>query len=49
MSALNTAIVLANETAGEETSHVSPYIFGAAAFLILVLLLVVTMMIKVGD
>lgn len=49
MSALNTAIVLANETASGETSHVSPYIFGAATFIILGLLLVVTMMIKVGD
>jgi hypothetical protein len=49
MNALNTAIVLASETAGEEGSQVSPYVFGVATFLLLGLLLVVTMMIKVGD
>lgn len=49
MGALNTAIVLASETAGEEGSELSPYVFGAAAFIILGLLLVLTMMLKVGD
>jgi hypothetical protein len=49
MGALNTAIVLASETAGEEGSQLSPYVFGAATFIILGLLLVITMMLKVGD
>jgi hypothetical protein len=49
MSFVNSAIVLANEEAAGEASHVSPYVFGAFAFVALVALLVVTMMIKVGD
>lgn len=49
MGALNTAIVLASETAGEEGSELSPYVFGAATFAILALLLVITMLLKVGD
>lgn len=48
MHALN-AIVLASEEAAAEGSQVSPYVFGAFAFVALVLLLVLTMMIKVGD
>lgn len=48
MHALN-AIVLASEEAAAEGSHVSPYAFGAVALGTLILLLVVTMMIKVGD
>ena len=43
------AIVVASEEAAAEGSHVSPYVFGAFAFVALVALLVVTMMIKVGD
>ena len=43
------AIVVASEEAGAEASHVSPYAFGAFAFVALVALLIVTMMIKVGD
>lgn len=49
MHILNTALVLANEQAAAEGSQVSPYVFGAFAFGALVLLLVITMMIKVGD
>ena len=49
MSIVTTAIVLANEEAAAEASHVSPYVFGVTAFVALVALLVVTMMIKVGD
>lgn len=48
MSIVNTAIVLASEEAGH-TAGTSPYIFGGFAFGALVLLLIITMMIKVGD
>lgn len=48
MHALN-AIIVASEEAATEGSHVSPYVFGGFAFGALVLLLIVTMMIKVGD
>ena len=43
------ALVLASEEAAAEGSHVSPYVFGGFAFVALAVLLVVTMMIKVGD
>ncbi len=49
MHILNTALVLANEEAAAEGSQVSPYVFGAVALGALVLLLIITMMIKVGD
>ena len=49
MHILNTALVFANEEAAAEGSQVSPYVFGVVAFGALVLLLVITMMIKVGD
>ena len=48
MHILNTALVVAEEAAAEG-SHVSPYVFGAFAFVGLAVALVVTMMIKVGD
>jgi hypothetical protein len=43
------AIVVASEEAAAEGTHVSPFAFGAFAFVALVALLIVTMMIKVGD
>lgn len=43
------AIVLASEEAAAEGSQVSAYVFGGFAFAALVVLLVITMMIKVGD
>jgi hypothetical protein len=49
MNFVSTALVLANEEAAAETSQVSPYVFGAFAFIALGALLVLTMMIKVGD
>ena len=49
MHILNTAVVFANEGAAAEGSQVSPYVFGIVAFGALVLLLIITMMIKVGD
>lgn len=49
MSFVNSAIVLASEEAAGEASQVSPYVFGGFAFVALAVLLVVTMMIKVGD
>jgi hypothetical protein len=49
MEIISNAIVLANEEAAVESGQVSPYVFGAFAFVALVALLVVTMMIKVGD
>ena len=49
MHILNTALVFANEEAAAEGSTVSPYVFGLVAFGALALLLVITMMIKVGD
>jgi len=48
MSTVNTALVLANEAAAHGEGP-NPYIFGAFALGALVLLLVITMMIKVGD
>ena len=44
-----TALVLASEEAAAEGSHVSPYVFGAFAFVALTALLIATMMIKVGK
>jgi hypothetical protein len=49
MDIVSNAIVLASDEAAAEASHVSPYVFGVAAFGALVVLLVITMMIKVGD
>jgi hypothetical protein len=49
MSILHTAIVLASEETAAETSQVSPYVFGAFAFVGLAVLLIAVMMIKVGD
>lgn len=49
MDIVSTALVLASEEAAVEGSHVSPYVFGGFAFVALVVLLVVTTMIKVGD
>lgn len=47
MGIIRTAAVFAEEAAAEG-SQTSPYLFGAAAFLILGALLVVTFMLKVG-
>lgn len=44
-----TTVVLAGEEAAAEGGQVSPYVFGAASFIILCALLVLTMMIKVGK
>jgi len=49
MEIVSTAIILANEEAAVESGQVSPYVFGAFAFVALVGLLIFTMMIKVGD
>ena len=49
MEIISNAIVLASEEAAVESGQVSPYVFGAFAFVALVGLLIVTMMIKVGD
>ncbi len=49
MEIVSTAIVLASEEAAVESGQVSPYVFGAFAFVALVVLLIVTMMVKVGD
>lgn len=48
MSVVHTAVVFASEEAGH-ASGPNPYIFGAFALAALLLLLVITMMIKVGD
>ena len=48
MGIFSTAAVLAEEAAVEGSST-SPYVFGGAAFIILTLLLVATVMLKVGD
>lgn len=48
MSVVHTAAVLASEEAGHAAGP-NPYIFGAFALAALLLLLVITMMIKVGD
>jgi hypothetical protein len=49
MGIVSTVLVLASEEAAAETGQVSPYVFGAFAFIALGALLVLTMMIKVGD
>jgi hypothetical protein len=49
MEIVSSALVLASEEAAAESGQVSPYVFGAFAFVALVALLIVTMMIKVGD
>lgn len=48
MSNVTTALVLASEAA-EGSSAPSPYLFGAVALVVLLVLLGITMMIKVGD
>lgn len=48
MTVLNTALVLASEGA-EGSSGPSPYVFGGFALLALIVLLIITVMIKVGD
>lgn len=48
MSVITTAAVFASEEAGHAAGP-NPYIFGAFALAALVLLLIITMMIKVGD
>lgn len=48
MSIVDTAVVLASEGA-EGSGGVSPYVFGGVALGTLILLLVITIMIKVGD
>ena len=48
MSIVNTALVLASEEVAHE-GGVNPYVFGGFAFGTLLLLLIITMMIKVGD
>lgn len=48
MSIIHTAAILANEEAGHAAGP-NPYIFGAFALGSLTLLLIITMMIKVGD
>jgi hypothetical protein len=50
MHILSTAHVLAEETAAAtEGSQVSPYVFGIGAFALLSVLLIITVMLKVGD
>jgi hypothetical protein len=50
MHILSTAHVLAEEaTSAAEGSQVSPYVFGAGAFILLTVLLIITLMLKVGD
>lgn len=49
MDIVSSALVLAHDEAAAEASTVSPLVFGASAFIGLVVLLVVTLMIKVGD
>ena len=49
MDIVSTALVLAHDEAAAEASNVSPIAFGVSAFVGLVVLLVVTLMIKVGD
>jgi len=48
MGIFTNAVVIAEEAA-TEGSHTSPYLFGAAAFVVLAALLIVTIMLKVGD
>jgi hypothetical protein len=42
------AVVLSEEAAAEHAST-SPYLFGAAALVVLTALMIVTLMLKVGD
>ena len=49
MDIVSSALVLANEEMATEGSNVNPFVFGAFALVSLVVLLVLTMMIKVGD
>jgi hypothetical protein len=48
MNVLHTAAVFANEEAGHVAGP-NPYLFGGFALGALILLLIITMMIKVGD
>jgi type III secretory pathway component EscV len=49
MDIVSSALVIASEDAAAEASQLSPFVFGVSAFVGLVVLLVVTLMIKVGD
>jgi hypothetical protein len=49
MHILSTALVHAEESADATGLSVSPYVFGGVAFAALAVLLIVTLMIKVGD
>ncbi len=49
MDIVSSALVIASEEATVEAGQVSPYVFGAFAFVSLAVLLIVTLMIKVGD
>ena len=49
MHIVSSALVLSHDEAAAEASKLSPFVFGATAFVGLVILLVVTLMIKVGD
>ncbi len=49
MHIVSTAFVHAAEEVAEHGSQVSPFVFGAFAFLALCALLVITLMVKVGD
>lgn len=48
MDVVSTALALASEEAATEAAGTAPWVFGAFAFGALVVLLVATMMIKVG-
>jgi hypothetical protein len=47
MSLISAAVRLAEEAPAEGHSEVSPYLFGAFGFGVLVVLLIITMMLKV--
>jgi len=49
MDIVSSALVLAHDGAAAEASKLPPFVFGASAFIGLVILLVVTLMVKVGD
>jgi hypothetical protein len=49
MDIVSSALVVASEEATAEVSHVSPFVFGGFAFVALAVLLIATLMIKVGD
>jgi hypothetical protein len=49
MNIVSSGIAILSEEAAAQSGQVSPYVFGAFAFVALTALLVVVMMIKVGD